>query len=63
MKNDTPKLLSTAEAAHLLGIGKRLLWSMTNAGEIPHVKIRRRVLYRMDQLLDYIEQQTKGCAD
>jgi excisionase family DNA binding protein len=60
MKNDTPKLLSTAEAAHLLGIGKRLLWSMTNTGEIPHVKIRRRVLYRTDQIQAFIDKQTKG---
>jgi excisionase family DNA binding protein len=60
ISGDAISLLSATEAAKLLGIGKRLLWSMTNSGEIPHVKIRRRVLYRTDQIQAFIDQQTKG---
>ena len=42
----TPRLaLRPKDAAKALGIGPRLLWSMTNRGEIPHIKLGKAVLY------------------
>jgi excisionase family DNA binding protein len=38
-KSPGPLLLSAFEAAQILGIGSRTLWSMTKAGEIPRVTI------------------------
>lgn len=38
-------LIAARQAAKVLGISTRLLWSMTNARQIPHVRVRRRVLY------------------
>ena len=55
-----PKLLSVKEVAGMLGISKRTVWSMTNAGEIPCVRIRKRVLYRLDHVQGFIDRQTEG---
>ena len=43
---DNPSLsfnLSAAEAAKLLGISERMLWTMTKAGEVPHIRLGRRM--------------------
>jgi excisionase family DNA binding protein len=45
-----PLLVNAKTAARMLSIGARLLWTMTNAGEIPCVRIGRRVLYRVEAL-------------
>ena len=53
--------LRPREAARLLGIGQRLLWSKTNAGEIPHLRIGRCVVYPIDQLRSWLAgQAAKG---
>lgn len=46
-------------AAHLLGISERLLWTWTNAGRIPHVRIGARVLYPIDALRRWLEERTR----
>jgi excisionase family DNA binding protein len=40
-----PLLLDAHEAARALRLSERTLWARTKAGEIPHVRIGRRVLY------------------
>ena len=51
-----PKLaLRPREAASALGISERLLWSITNRGEIPHVKLGRVTLYPVDVLRDWLD--------
>ena len=52
--------LRPKEAAKALGIGERLLWSKTNCGEIPHVRIGRAVVYPVDLLRAYLAEQAKG---
>jgi len=52
--------LSPKEAAKALGIGERLLWSKTNAGEIPHVRIGSRVVYPVDALREWMREQAKA---
>ena len=58
--SEEPKLLSVKEVAGMLGISQRTVWSMTNAGEIPCVRIRKRVLYRFSHIQHYIEKKTSG---
>jgi excisionase family DNA binding protein len=60
VNNAQPKLLSVKEVAEMLSISRRTVWSMTNAGEIPCVRIRKRVLYRLDHVQGFIENKTKG---
>lgn len=47
-----PELLSIAEAARRLGIGRSLLYSMIGAGQVRTVKLSRRRLIPSDVLAD-----------
>ncbi len=47
------------EAATALGIGERLLWSMTNRGEIPHLKLGKAVLYPVLELERWLSERTQ----
>lgn len=48
------------DAAKALGIGERLLWSMTNRGEIPHVKLGKAVLYPIAELERWLSERAEG---
>lgn len=53
--------LRPREAARALGIGERLLWSLTNRGEIPHLKLGRATLYPVEDLRRWLsEKANKG---
>lgn len=41
---DTPLLVAVPDAARLLNIGTTLAWDLVRAGELPSVKLGRRVL-------------------
>jgi len=43
-RRDGPLLLPVPEAAHLLGIGTTLCWEMVHGGQLPSVRLGRRVL-------------------
>jgi excisionase family DNA binding protein len=54
-----PELLTTAEAARLLGIGERTLWRHSRSGAAPApVTIGGAVRYRRSQILEWI---AAGC--
>ncbi len=60
----TPVLaLRPKEAAKSLGIGERLLWTLTKNGEIPHMRIGRAVVYPMDQLRDYLRKKSQASLE
>lgn len=48
------------EAAQMLGISERLLWTLTNTGEVPHIRLGARVLYPVKALMEWIEARTSG---
>lgn len=54
----TPLLLSRPEAAKFIGLSPRQLWNLTNDGEIAHVRIRRSIRYRVDDLKAFVESRT-----
>ena len=62
--NDAPPCLSLRprDAAKALGIGERKLWSLTNCGEIPHIKLGKVTLYPVDSLREWLVQQVRGGA-
>jgi len=65
--NPTPRLaLRPKDATKALGIGPRLLWTMTNRGEIPHVRMgRRAVTYPVDELRRWLAELSRkkgGCG-
>ena len=52
--------VSRREAAEMLGISERLLWTWTSTGEIPHVRIGARVLYPVEQLRDWLNKRASS---
>lgn len=52
--------LTPAEAARALGIGVRLLWSETNQGRIPHLRVGRRVLYPIAELEEWLAERARA---
>lgn len=54
---EVPRLaLRARDAALALGIGARLLWSMTNRNEIPHIRLGKAVLYPVDALRTWLSE-------
>jgi excisionase family DNA binding protein len=53
--NAGTRLLDVKEAAAFLNVSTRTLWSMANSGELPSVRIRRRVLFDLRDLEAFIE--------
>jgi len=53
-----PLLVDARQAAKLLGLGARKLWSLTACGAIPSRRIDRSVRYSVDELRDWIDA---GC--
>jgi predicted DNA-binding transcriptional regulator AlpA len=45
-----PRLLKRREAARMLGISERLLWTLSSSGKVPVVRLGRRVLYDVRRL-------------
>lgn len=59
---DSAILIGMTEGAKMLGISTRTLWTLTNAGEIPHVRIGRRVLLNVCAVREWIAARTEGGA-
>jgi excisionase family DNA binding protein len=58
MSSPAPALLwNRQQAARALGISERSLFSATKSGTIPFVRIGSRVLYSVDALKKWVDQQ------
>ncbi len=58
--NETPQtelLLDAATASRVLSISPRHLWTLTKAGQIPALRLGRRVLYPCRALDQWIQVQ------
>jgi excisionase family DNA binding protein len=49
-----PLLVDAREAARLLSVSARTLWRLTKDGEVPSVRIGRRVLFAPDALRAWV---------
>ena len=56
--NNGALLLSVTEAAALLGISRNLCYEQINTGQIPHVRIGRRVLVSRVALEAWIARES-----
>ena len=56
--DDLPLLISALKAAKTLGISPRSLWTQTQSGTIPFIKIGRRVMYSPISLQDWVARNT-----
>lgn len=54
---DERRLRKPGWACEYLGISRRTLWSLTNCGRIPHVRLSpRAVRYDLEDLRKFVEQ-------
>lgn len=56
----TPLLVTAREAAAMLAISERTLFSITASGELSRVQLRRAVRYSVEDLRAYIDRQRVG---
>ncbi len=49
--------LRAPEAAKALGISERSLWSLTHRGNVPHFRIGTSIVYPIDALRRWLDQQ------
>jgi excisionase family DNA binding protein len=57
---ETRLLLTVAEAAKALAVSTRTIWSLTNRGELPAVRIGRAVRYEIGDLRAWIDRRKSG---
>ena len=55
--NGAALLVSVAEAAELLGIGRNLAYELVRENRLPHVKLGRRILVPRRGLEDWIARE------
>ena len=55
-------LLSVREAATAMGICEKTLWTLTQTGEIPVIRIGRAVRYPVDGLREWIQKKSEDSA-
>ena len=53
-------LLTVREAADVLRVSERTLWTLTHSGELPAVRVGRSVRYDQNDLASWIESR-KTC--
>ena len=57
-----PLLLSPREAAKALSVCEKTLWTITQKGDIPVIKIGRLVRYPIEGLKSWIDQKSQNTA-
>jgi len=59
----SPFALRPREAAKALGVSERTLWTWTRQRAIPHVRRGKTILYPVDMLRRWLDEQTKPAAE
>ena len=57
MRDEPPLVLNVAEAAKLLQIGKGAAYEAVRTGDLPSIRVGRRILIPRQKLLDRINQK------
>ena len=66
MKNDIviePLTVNVKTAAKMLGVCEKTIRNLTKSGELPVVRILGRVLYRPEDLTEFVRQRTQKALD
>ena len=51
--------VSVKQAAKLIGVGKNTMYAAVAAGDVPHVKVGRRILIPVARLEQWLEENTQ----
>jgi excisionase family DNA binding protein len=57
-----PLLISEREAAELFGVSERTMFNMRRDGQIPFVKCRGRIMFRVASLEKWLHENEQGTA-
>lgn len=57
-----PLLLKPKDAATVLAISPRKLWSLTASGKVPHIRVGRAIRYPHAALLEWIAAETTNSS-
>jgi len=61
LTGDTPRLaLRLRDAARVLSVSERTLWSWTKKNGVPHIRHGRCILYSVRALEEWLAQQASG---
>jgi excisionase family DNA binding protein len=52
--------LTVKEAAQYIGVSQDTMYTMVREDEVPHVRVRRRILFRKASLDDWMTKQESG---
>jgi excisionase family DNA binding protein len=55
-----PLLVGVADVARLLNVSARTVWSLTDTGQLPHLRIGRRVLYPLESVRAWTIARTQA---
>ena len=58
--NKTALCLNAAEVSERTGLSLSSVRKLTRSGEIPHIRVGRRILYPAEALAEWLTQQTVG---
>ena len=60
--NKAKLCLSAAEVSERTGLSVSTIRTLTRRGEIPHIKVGRRILYPLTRIEDWLAQNTIGLS-
>ena len=56
-----PKItLTVQEAAHLIGVSTTTIYTMVREGQIPHVRVRGRILFHRDTIEKWLSGELQA---
>ena len=54
------RLLDVTEVAKMLNVSEQMVYKLKDIGEIPYVPIGRRIMFREQDVIDYIERNLRS---
>lgn len=51
--------LNVSEVSELLGISKSFVYQLVGTGELPAIRLGKRILFTKERIVEYIEQSCK----
>ena len=60
LRTNPPQVMNAREVAIFLGVSERKVRSETAIGQIRHVRLGRRILYRIEDIKRLLEEHTIG---
>ena len=55
-----PEAVDERTTAKIIGVSPRTVFTLRTTGELPHVKVRGRVLYLMSDIRDFLQRNRQA---